>query len=77
MVVHVCAHQGLCFLQFDQQGLCPGLRNGRGLLRSKANHPPNHFDEDAEVDVEGALVCAAFELWRNRGPECRDIEVAE
>ena len=64
-------------MQFDQQGLGPRLRNGRGLLRSKADHHLHHFDGDAEVDVEGALVCASFELWQNRGPECRDIEAAE
>ena len=77
MVVHVCAHQGLFFVHFNQQGLGPGLRNGRHLLRFKADHHLHHIDEDAEVDVEGALVYAAFELWRNRGPECRDIEAAE
>ena len=77
MVVHVRAHQGLFFVQFDQQGLGPGLRNGRGLLRSKVDHHLHHIYEDAEVDVEGALVCAAFELRRNRGPEGRDIDAAE
>ena len=74
MVVPVSAHQSLVFVQFGQQGLGPGLRDGRGLLRSEADH---HLDEDAEMDVEGALVCASFGLWRNRGPEGRDIEAAE
>ena len=63
-------------MQFDQQGLGLGPRDGRGLLRSKADHR-YHFGEDAEVDVEGALVCAAFELWRNRRSKSHDIKTAE
>ena len=77
MVVHVRAHQGLSFVQLDREGLGPGFRDGRGLLRSKANHHLHHFDKNAEVDAGGALMCTAFDLWRNGGPEGRDIEVAE
>ena len=77
MVGHLRAHQGLFFVQRDQQGLGPGLRDIKGLLRSKTNHHFHHFDGDAEVDVEGVLVCATFELWRNRGPEGPDIKAAE
>ena len=77
MAVHMRAHQGLFFVHLDQQGPNPGLRDGGDLLRSKADHHLDHFDQDAEVDVEGALVWDAFELRRNGGSKGRDIEAAE